>query len=156
MNLGRDLPEQKRQEILASFGRQGFLRGLRAQVVALAAGSCVIELPFDDAVSQQHGFFHGGALGALADTAGGYAAMTVAPTGVEVLTLDYKIDFLRPAVGEKVVAEAEVLRAGRSVTVTRVDVYACDGDRRVLCAAIQQTIMRASNQDGAGVRRLAR
>ena len=149
MNVDRDLPEQKRREILASFGRQGFLRGLRAQVVALATGRCVIELPFDDAVSQQHGFFHGGALGALADTAGGYAAMTVAPEGVDVLTLDYKIDFLRPALGEKVIAEAAVLRAGRTVTVTRVDVYACDGDRRVLCAAIQQTIMQAPNPNGA-------
>lgn len=152
MTIGCDLPERKREEILASFARQGFLRGLRAQVVALAAGRCVMELPFGDAVSQQNGFFHGGALGALADTAGGYAAMTVTPQGADVLTLDYKIDFLRPAVGERAIAEAAVLRAGRTVTVTRVEVYACEADRQVLCAAIQQTIMQAPNQDGGEAR----
>lgn len=130
----------QRDAILASFARQGFLRRLGAHIVALEAGRCMIEMPFDDGVSQQHGFFHGGATGALADTAGGYAAMTLAPDGHDVVTLEYKINFLRPAIGEALQAEGLVLRAGRSVIVTRVDVFAVKDDVRTLCAAVQQSI----------------
>ncbi len=140
------LEDERRQEILASFARQGFLTSMGAHIVALAAGRCMIEMPFSEAVAQQHGFFHGGAIGALADSAGGYAAMTLVPEGEGVLTLEYKINFLRPAVGEAIVAEGTVLRAGRSVTITRVEVYAREGQRRVLCAAIQQSIARASSE----------
>ena len=79
----------------------------------------------------------------MADTAGGYAALTLLPAGSEVLTLEYKINFLRPAAGAPLAAEGVVLRPGRSVTVTRVDVYVLTGDRTALCAALQQSIMRA-------------
>lgn len=142
-NDDTQLATERRQEILASFARQGFLTGMGARVLALRAGRCALEMPFGSAVTQQHGFFHGGAVGALADSAGGYAAMTLVPDGTDVLTLEYKINFLRPASGETLVAEGTVLRAGRTVTITRVDVHACDGERRTLCAAIQQSIMQA-------------
>lgn len=141
------LSAKKRREILASFERQGFLRSMGARIVDLAAGRCAIELPFGEVVAQQHGFFHGGAIGTLADTAGGYAAMTLMPEGVDVLTLEYKINFLRPASGEALIAEGEVLRAGRAVTVTRANVYVVAGGLRVPCAAIQQSIMRATHQE---------
>ena len=136
------LSPARHQAILDSFGRQGFLAGMGARIAALSAGRCTIELPFDTAVSQQHGFYHGGAIGALADSAGGYAAMTLAADGAEVLTLEYKINFLRPAAGSLLIAEGTVLRAGRSVTITRVDVHVVDGDRHVLCGAMQQSIMQ--------------
>lgn len=142
-NDDAELATKRRQEILASFARQGSLTGMGARVLALTAGRCALEMPFGNAVTQQHGFFHGGAVGALADSAGGYAAMTLVPDGTDVLTLEYKINFLRPASGETLVAEGMVLRAGRTVTITRVDVHACDGERRTLCAAIQQSIMQA-------------
>lgn len=145
---GSEMSEAQREQITASFARQGFLRGMAARIVRLEAGRCSIELPFGDAVSQQHGFFHGGAIGALADTAGGYAAMTMVSDDRDVVTLEYKINFLRPAVGGLLIAEGEVLRAGRSVIVTRVDVYAIDGDRRALCAALQQSIAPAPASDG--------
>ncbi|MBB5687499.1 PaaI family thioesterase [Sphingobium boeckii] len=134
------LSAAQRERIMASFARQGFLRGMGARIVDLETGRCAIELPFGDAVSQQHGFFHGGAIGALADTAGGYAAMTMVRDDQEVVTLEYKINFLRPAVGDHLIAQGDVLRAGRSVIVVRVDVYAVDGGRQVLCAALQQSI----------------
>jgi len=143
-----DLTDERREAVLASFARQGFLRAMGARIVALAAGRCVIELPFGEGVSQQHGFFHGGAIGTLADTAGGYAAMTLMPDRADVLTLEYKINFLRPASGDALVAEGEVLRAGRSVSVTRVNVYAREGEGRILCAAVQQSIMRAASRGG--------
>jgi uncharacterized protein (TIGR00369 family) len=106
------LSDRKRQEIKESFARQGFLAGLGARIAELSIGRCVLELPFGDAVSQQHDFFHGGALGALADMAGGYAAMTLAAEGIDVLTVEYKINFLRPAVGELASAVGQVLRSG--------------------------------------------
>jgi uncharacterized protein (TIGR00369 family) len=136
-----------RERIVASFARQGFLRSMAAQIVDVVPGRCSIELPFGDDVSQQHGYFHGGAIGALADTAGGYAAMTLVEPDQDVLTLEYKINFLRPATGQRLLAEGKVLRAGRTVIVTQVDVYAIDGERRTLCAAIQQSIMTAPTSD---------
>lgn len=133
----------KDAEVRASFARQGLMRGIGAVLAELGPGRCVIELPYSEGVGQQQGFFHGGIIGALADTAGGYAALTELPAGAEVLTLEYKINFLRPAAGEWLAAEGTVLRAGRSVLVTRADVYVLAAGRRMLCAALQQSIMRA-------------
>ncbi len=141
----RTLPPGKEDEVRASFARQGLMRAIGAELVALAPGRCTLELPFSDAVGQQRGFFHGGVVGALADTAGGYACLTLLPPGSEVLSLEYKINFLRPAAGRRLVAEGTVLRAGRSVAVARVDVHvvAEDGDGRALCAALQQSCVPA-------------
>ncbi|WP_376096574.1 PaaI family thioesterase [Roseomonas sp. CCTCC AB2023176] len=94
-------------------------------------------------MTQQHGFFHGGAIGALADVAGGYAAMTAMAAAADVLSLEYKINFLRPAIGERLLAEGLVLRSGRSVTVVRVDVHAERNGARALCAASQQSVVAA-------------
>src|SRR5262245_14643924 len=133
----------KEAEVRDSFARQGLMQTIGAAITEIAEGRCVIEAPYSAAIGQQNGFFHGGALGALGDTAGGYAALSALPPGSEVLTLEYKINFIRPAVGARLVAEGAVLRSGRSVSVTRVDVYAVsEGGDRKLCAAIQQSIMR--------------
>lgn len=140
---GVALSDAQAEVIRQSFARSGFMTGMDARIVTLEPGRCVLEMPFSDRVTQQHGFFHGGAAAALADTAGGYAAMTMVPGGNDVLTLEYKINFLRPALGELIVAEGVVLRAGRNVTVTRVDVFSCEGTDRVLCAVLQQSIVPA-------------
>ena len=141
----------KDAEVRASFARQGLMQGVGAVLAELGPGRCRIELPFSDLVGQQQGFFHGGIIGAVADTAGGYAALTLLPAGSEVLTLEYKINFLRPAAGARLAAEGAVLRPGRSVTVARVDVYVLAGDRMLLCAALQQSIMRAPGASRASV-----
>lgn len=109
-------------------------------MVSVEAGRCTLELPFGEVVAQQHGFFAGGAIGTLADIAGGYAAMSVAAARHDVLTLEYKINFLRPATGAFLTASATVLRAGKSTIITRVDVT---DDQSRLCAAMQQTIVPA-------------
>lgn len=140
---GAALSDVQAEGIRQSFARSGFMTGMGARMVTLEPGRCVLEMPFSDRVTQQHGFFHGGAVAALADTAGGYAAMTMAPDGNDVLTLEYKINFLRRSQGERIIAEGVVLRAGRNVIVTRVDVFSCEGLDRVLCAALQQSIMPA-------------
>jgi uncharacterized protein (TIGR00369 family) len=141
------LATAKESEVVASFARQGLLRTIGAELTSLAVGRCVIAMPFSESVGQQQGFFHGGVIGAIADTAGGYAALTMLPQGSEVLTLEYKINFIRPAAGDRLVAEGTVLRAGRSVCVTRADVFVeLDGQRR-LCAALQQSMMRAPDAE---------
>lgn len=137
------LAKAKELEVLGSFARQGLLRTIGAELTSLAAGRCVIALPFTESVGQQQGFFHGGVIGAIADTAGGYAALTMLPQGSEVLTLEYKVNFLRPAAGDRLVAEGIVLRAGRTVCVTRADVFVEQDGQRRLCAALQQSMMRA-------------
>ncbi len=142
-----DLSAERRKSIVASFAKQGVLLGMGGRMASLDAGQCTLELPFGDAVAQQHGFFAGGAIGTLADIAGGYAAMSVAPAGHDVLTLEYKINFLRPATGAMLTARATVLRAGRSAIITRVDVV--DSEER-LCAAMQQTIVPARADAGTG------
>ena len=136
-----DLTETKVREIRDSFARQGLMRTVGAVLAEVAAGRCAIELPFSEAVSQQQGFFHGGIIAAVGDNAGGYAALSLMPEASEVVTLEYKVNFLRPALGERLVAEGVVLRSGRQVTVTRVDVMIVQGHRRVLCAALQQSLM---------------
>ena len=143
------LTEAKASEVRANFGHQGLMRTIGAELTCLTPGRCVITLPFSDAVKQQHGFFHGGIVGAIADNAAGYAALTLLPLGSDALTLEYTINFLRPAAGDRLVAEGTVLRAGRSICVSRVDVFVERAGQRTLCAAAQQSIMRApdSNQD---------
>lgn len=140
ISIAPDLSPTVAQRIVDSFARQGFSNLMGARLVELAPGRCVIEAPFSDGVSQQQGFFHGGAIGALADSAGGYAAMTTTGDNTEVVAIEYKINFLRPALGQTMQAEATVLRAGRSVVVTRVDVYAVQDGERKLCAAMQQSV----------------
>ena len=128
----------------ASFVRQGLMRAIGAELVGLGPGICAIRLPFAEAVGQQTGFFHGGIVGAIGDTAGGYAALTTMPAGSELLTVEYKINFLRPAAGTHLLATGTVLRAGRTLTVVRADVrVVADGSER-LCAAMQQTVVRAT------------
>ena len=131
---------EKEGEVRASFARQGLMRAIEAELSALGPGRCTVELPFSERVGQQQGFIHGGA---VAGTAGGYAALTLLPVGSDFVTLEYKVNFLRPAAGERLVAEGSVLRAGRSLTVTRVDVFVEAGGRRSLCAALQESVVRA-------------
>jgi uncharacterized protein (TIGR00369 family) len=127
----------------ASFARQGLMRAIRAELAGLGLGSCAIRLPFTESVGQQAGLFHGGIIGAVGDTAGGYAALTTMPAGSEVLTVEYKINFLRPAAGTRLLAIGTVLRAGRTLTVVRVDIAVATDAGSQPCAVLQQTLMRA-------------
>jgi uncharacterized protein (TIGR00369 family) len=124
-----------------SFNRQGFMRHMGASIEELAPGRCVLNLPYRDEVGQQHGYFHGGAVGAVADNAGAYAAFTLIEAGQSMLTVEYKLNLLRPAAGERLRAVAEVIRAGRSLTVCQVDVFAVNGVRETHCATALVTMM---------------
>lgn len=131
-----------RSRVSASFARQGLMVSLGARLGRVALGEVVILLPMSDRVSQQHGYFHAGATSAIADSAGGYAGLTLMEEGSEVLTVEYKINLLAPAIGDRLEAVGTALRSGRTLTVCRLDVYAHRDGTRKLVAAGQQTLMR--------------
>jgi len=104
-------------------------------------GRTEIHLPHWQGVEQQHGFVHGGVVGMIADSAAGYAAMTMVPASASVLTVEFKMNLMAPADGEKLIARGEVLRSGRTLIVTKAEVFAVKDGKESLCALMQQTIM---------------
>lgn len=131
-----------RSRIQNSFDAQGIMGHLGARLVSVTPGACEVELPYSDAVSQQHGFFHGGVIGTIADTAGGYSAFTLMDADDGILTVEYKINMIAPASGELLIARGHVLRPGRTLTVTQAEVSVVKDGTETVCAAMQQTLMR--------------
>lgn len=135
------IASEMRARVQASFDRQGLMTLLGATLTEVAPGTVQITLPRRPEVSQQHGYVHAGATSAIADSAGGYAALTLMPATSEVLTVEYKINLVAPASGERLVAVGTVLRPGRTLTVCRLEVFSVlDGDR-TLVATGQQTLI---------------
>jgi uncharacterized protein (TIGR00369 family) len=127
--------------VRASFGRQRAMQLIGARLFALRPGYCAIELPFREDLTQQHGYVHAGIIGAIVDSAGGYAGFTLFPADASVLTVEYKLNLLAPASGERLVAEAQVVKPGRTLAITRGEVYAEADGKRTLCAIMQQTLI---------------
>ncbi|MEU7866589.1 PaaI family thioesterase [Dactylosporangium sp. NPDC049140] len=138
--------DEVRRRVEESFARQGLMRHLGARLTHVGVGRVHIALDARPEVTQQHGYIHAGATSAIADTAGGYAALSVFPAGSEVLTVEYKLNLLAPAAGERIEAVGTVLRAGRTLTVCRVDVFAVQGGERKLVAAGQQTLIQLAGE----------
>lgn len=131
-----------RARIEASFARQGLMSTLGARLGHIASGEVRILLPMSEGVTQQHGFFHGGATSTIADSAGGHAALTLSDPGSEVLTVEYKINLIAPAQGDELEAVGTALKAGRTLTVCRLEVFAHTDGARTLVAVGQQTLIR--------------
>jgi len=129
------------QRVRGSFARQAAMALIGASMTRVAPGRCEIELPVREDLTQQHKFVHGGVVGMIADSAGGYAAFTLMPAGAGVLTVEFKINMLAPAKGERLIARGEVLKPGRTLSIVRADVWAVEAGRETLIAAIQQTLM---------------
>lgn len=127
--------------VATSFSRQGFMGLLQAELASVSPGACTICLRYREDLSQHHGFFHGGVIGTLADNAGGFAAASLVDAGTEVLTVEYKLNIVAPGKGAQLVAEGHVVKNGRSLIITRIDVFAETDGQRTLCAIAQQTIM---------------
>jgi uncharacterized protein (TIGR00369 family) len=129
------------ERVALSLARQGMMNHLGVQLLSVTPGQVELTLPYSDKVTQQQGGFHGGAIGALADIAGGYAALTVAPEGMEVVTVEYKINFLNSLQGGDIRATGKVLKAGRRVIVTSAEVVHIDvNGQSTVCAVMQQTL----------------
>jgi len=124
-----------------SFARQGAMRLLGARLGRVEAGRVEIELPFRDELSQQHGFFHAGITGTIADSAGGYAGYTLFPPDSSVLTVEFKINLVSPAEGDKLVATGQVKKAGRTLTICEFEVAVFRGGKSKTCALGLQTLM---------------
>ncbi|ABI77293.1 thioesterase family protein [Hyphomonas neptunium ATCC 15444] len=135
------LPTDIEARVRESFARQGLMAHLGAVMTELDPGRAVIRLPFRDALTQQHGYFHAGGTSAIADSAGGYAAFTRFPEGSSVLTVEYKINLLAPAEGAALEAVGQVIRHGRTLTICGLEVFACTEDARKLIAVGQQTLI---------------
>ena len=130
------------QVIRDSFSKQGIMTHIGAEVGEVSPGRCEIRLPYNDDLSQQHGFFHGGVVGTIADSAGGYAAFTLMEDGDGILTVEYKLNLMAPADGDMLVARGEVIKPGRSLTVCRAEVDVIKDGKVTPCAVMQQTLMR--------------
>ena len=131
-------------EIHQSFARQPVMNLIGAKLARIGPGLVEIDLPYRPDLSQQHGYLHAGIVSTIADTACGYAAFSLMPAGSEVLSVEFKVNLLRPAHGEHFVARAEVVKAGKTLTVVRADVFARSSNREELIATMQGTMIAVS------------
>ncbi|APW41657.1 PaaI family thioesterase [Rhodoferax saidenbachensis] len=134
-------PDALWERVASSLARQGMMQHLGARLLRVEPGLVEVALPYSDKVTQQQGGFHGGAMGALADIAGGYAGLTMAPEGMEVASVEYKINFLAAFQGGELRATGRVVRAGRRIIVTTANVVHIDSAGKTSdCAVMQQTL----------------
>src|SRR5262245_7890288 len=129
------------ERVRDSFARQAFMGTLGARLAQVAPGEVDIELPVRDALMQQHGFVHAGALASVLDSSAGYAAFTLMPPGAAVLSIEFKLNLLEPARGERIFARGRVVRSGRTICVCRADAVALANGREKLVATLQGTMM---------------
>ncbi len=129
------------QRVRASFARQGAMALIGAELTDLAPGYCAISLVPRPEIAQQHGYVHAGIIGTIVDSAGGYAGFTLFPADSSVLTVEFKLNLLAPAMGDRLVAEGFVIKPGRTLAITRGEVHAEMHGKRTLVALMQQTLM---------------
>ena len=129
-----------------SFGRQALMRTIGAELGRVEPGRVEIALPYRADLTQQHGYLHAGITGAIADSAGGYAGYSLFPAESSVLTVEFKINLVAPAAGERFVALGEVVKPGRTLTICRLEVSAIRGELRTLIAVGQQTLICLEGQ----------
>ena len=131
------------QAVRASFGQQTFMAYLGAELTAVSPGNVTIEMPVTPDLSQQHGFVHAGATTAIVDSACGYATLSLLPAGSEVVTVEFKMNLLAPALGVKMIAHGRVVRPGRTLTVCQGELFGEDENgNRKLCAIMTATMIR--------------
>ncbi|WP_137389395.1 PaaI family thioesterase [Rhodoligotrophos defluvii] len=134
------------QRVRDSFGRQGLMQHLGATITEVRRGFVRIRMPYRPELTQQHGYFHAGGTTAIADSAGGYAGLSVFPADSSVLTVEFKINLLAPAQGDCLEATGKVVKAGRTLTVCQLEVHALSGEKRALIALGQQTLICLAGQ----------
>jgi uncharacterized protein (TIGR00369 family) len=134
--------------VSASFARQGAMKTIGATLVAVEPGRVVIELPWAQELTQQHGFLHAGMVATAMDTACGYAGFSLMPADAAVLTIEYKINLLAPAKGQRFRMEADVVKPGRTISVVEGIAYAIDDGREKVIATMNATLMAVFGRDG--------
>ncbi|HYH83129.1 MAG TPA: PaaI family thioesterase [Longimicrobium sp.] len=134
--------------VRASFARQAAMATLGVEVVHVAPGEVDLRMPYRAELTQQHGFLHAGIIATLADSAAGYAAFTLMPADAGVVSVEFKLNLMAPAVGEAFVARGRVKKAGRTLTVVNTDVFAHRDGAERLIATMQATIMTLLDRPG--------
>ena len=137
-------------DIRESFASQSFMRSIGAELSSVSAGSVEVSLPIRGDLLQHHGYLHGAVIAAVVDTACGYSALSLMPPESSVLTVEYKVNFMSPANGDRVIARGRVLRPGRRLTVCYGEAFAqVDGCEKMI-AALTATMARAVSNPSAG------
>lgn len=137
--------------VRTSFARQQVMRTVGAALTKVAPGAVEIELPYREDLTQQHGFLHAGIVTTIVDSACGYAAFSLMPADAAVLTIEYKVNFVAPAAGERMIARGRVVKPGRTATVCAGDVFAVvDGQERLVATMLATMIMLRERADLRG------
>jgi uncharacterized protein (TIGR00369 family) len=134
-----------------SFAKQTFMATLGAGLTRVAPGEVTLTLPVREALAQQHGSVHAGAIASVLDSAAGYAALSLMPPGAAVVSVELKVNLLEPAIGQRIEARARVLRSGRTLSVCTAEAWSIDaaGDEK-LVALLQGTMMCLLGSGRAG------
>jgi uncharacterized protein (TIGR00369 family) len=141
MNSLQNQMQDFESRVRESFERQTAMRLIGASLKSVKSGAVEIVLPFRADLTQQHGFVHGGFITTIADTACGYAAFTLMPQETEVLSVEFKANFLRPAQGKEFIAAAQVLKSGKTLMVVKCDVFADVFDEAKMVATMLGTMI---------------
>ena len=136
------------ERVRSSFAKQGLMSTLGATLGDVSPGRVEIAIRPHPGISQQHGFIHAGAISATADSAAGYAALSVMPAGRGVLTTEFKINLVAPAMGDRIIARGRVVKAGRTLTLTQTEVVAENDGKEKLVALLTATMMIIDGRDG--------
>ena len=134
------------KRVRESFSRQGFMDFIGAEITEIGPGYCEIQVPYKRELSQQHGFFHAGIIGTLADNSGGYAAFTLMPTDASILTVEYKLNLIAPGDGELLIGRGQVIKAGSTLTICRPEVFVVKNGVQTLCATALMTLIALSGK----------
>jgi len=135
-----------KQKVEDSFKLQKFMDFIGAKLVKVEPGFCEIHLPYNENLTQQNGYFHAGIIGTLADNAGGYAALSLMEEDSSVLAVEFKLNLMSPGVGELLIARANVLKSGRTLSICRADILIVKDGVEKLCAASQATLIQIKKE----------
>lgn len=150
MNAPKNTPKDPdfERRVRASFAKQTIMETIGARLAHVGPGEAEIMLEMSPGILQQHGFVHAGVVATIADSAAGYAGLSLMPPGAGVLTAEFKINLMAPAAGDRLIARGSVVKAGRTLTVAQAVVEAeTDGTRRTV-ALLTATLMAMENREG--------
>jgi len=140
MGIHQPLRPEVEDRVRASFSRQGLINSLNGEITHISPGELYLTAPFDERFTQQDGFLHAGVVTTLMDSACGYAAYTLMPDDSRVLSVEVKVNFMSPAVGEKFRAEGRVVKSGKTISVCEGKFFALQDEGEKLVAIMQATM----------------
>ena len=143
--------ENYKQKVEDSFNSQKFMDFIGAKLVEVQPGFCEIHLPYNENLTQQNGFFHAGIISTLADNAAGYAAFSLMEEDSSVLAVEFKLNLMAPGIGDLLIARANVLKSGRTLSICRADVFTVKDGVEKLCAASQATLIQVKKSEKTSV-----